>query len=389
VVVPLVVGTAGPTLTDLAGVLRWSHKRLPGLAVALAEPVGMPQYVVGWLAQRAGLALARSGEAGPLAETALMVVSQGCGVPQAHAEVYSIARLLWEGRDYGLVEVAFEPGTAPDIAAGLRRCVRLGVRRIVVLPLTLLSGPTYDSICNHVDLAQTPILDCQVLLAGPLLGITGCAMVVEQRVLEALERWSAGGGNGLVALHTHALAAGEGGNYPQMPEAAGLLPPRYRDNAPVSAAPMGAAPLLYDAAGQVAWDRMWAGFCELALAGGPPHRGTLLEPVTPGEIAADPEGYRRVLDEIGRGLQIVTGLPVITGGAGWIGLNCTSVEMALWLLRAIIVENISVRREDTALFLPAGPGFRLEYEIKNIITAVAKTYHYWNEHQAFVGKEQV
>jgi sirohydrochlorin cobaltochelatase len=271
----------------------------------------------------------------------------------------------------------------------LRRCVRLGVRRIVVLPLTLLSSPTYDSICKHVDLAQTAILDCQVLLAEPLLGITGCAVAVEQRVLEALQRWSAGGGSGLVALHTHAPAAGEGGNYPQMEEAASLLPPRYRDNAPVSAAPMAAAPLEYDDTGQVAWDRMWAGFCELALAGGPPHRGTLLEPVTPGEIAADPDGNRRVLAEIGRGLQIVTGLPVITGAAGWIGLKCASAEMALWLLRAIVVENISVRREDTTLFLPAGPGFRLEYEIKNIITAVAKTYHYWNEHQAFVGKEQI
>jgi sirohydrochlorin cobaltochelatase len=32
------------------------------------------------------------------------------------------------------------------------------------------------------------------------------------------------------------------------------------------------------------------------------------------------------------------------------------------------------------LLLPAGPQFRLDGEIKNVVTAVAKTYHYWKEH---------
>ena len=80
---------------------------------------------------------------------------------------------------------------------------------------------------------------------------------------------------------------------------------------------------------------------------------------------------------------MVTGLPVIEGETpGWIGLTCDSEAMALWLLRAIVVENIMVRREDKTLFFPAGPDFRLEKEIKNIITVVAKTTHYWQEHIA-------
>jgi hypothetical protein len=50
------------------------------------------------------------------------------------------------------------------------------------------------------------------------------------------------------------------------------------------------------------------------------------------------------------------------------------------LLRAIVVENVCVRREESVLFLPAGPAFRLDKEIKNVITVVAKTHHYWREH---------
>jgi cation diffusion facilitator family transporter len=170
--------------------------------------------------------------------------------------------------------------------------------------------------------------------------------------------------------------------------AQGILPPRYQDpNVKVSAAPMGAAALEYNEDGSVAWDEIWTGFCELALAGGAPHRGTLLEPVSPDEIAAKPEQYESVLRELERGLTLVTGLPTRRSDAvGWIGLECESEEMALWLLRAIIVENVMVRREDTVLWFPVGPNFRLEREIKNVITVVAKTNHYWQEHaQALVG----
>lgn len=161
----------------------------------------------------------------------------------------------------------------------------------------------------------------------------------------------------------------------------GFLPPRYRDGCVVSAAPMGTAPMHYSSDGQVAWDQMWTDFCDLALAGGPPHRDSLLEPIPPDDVQADQEAYERVVTEIERGLRLVTGLTTVRSErAGWVGLKCDDEEMALWLLRAIIVENVCVRREGSVLFLPAGPAFSLEKEIKNVITVVAKTHHYWTEH---------
>ncbi len=45
---------------------------------------------------------------------------------------------------------------------------------------------------------------------------------------------------------------------------------RYEDVQPVS---MGSAGLKFASDGRVAWDEMWGLFCDLALAGGPPHRG--------------------------------------------------------------------------------------------------------------------
>jgi sirohydrochlorin cobaltochelatase len=78
---------------------------------------------------------------------------------------------------------------------------------------------------------------------------------------------------------------------------------------------------------------------------------------------------------------MVTGLETIRSDSpGWIGLVCESEDMALWLLRAIVVENVSVRREANTLYFPAGANFRLEKEIKNVVTVIAKTNHYWQEH---------
>lgn len=163
-----------------------------------------------------------------------------------------------------------------------------------------------------------------------------------------------------------------------------FLPPSYEQRT-VSAKPMGSAPVIYTDDGQVAWNNMWEDYCEVALGGGPPHRGLLLEPVSPDEVAGNQEAYEQVVSEIERGLQLVTSLSTMRCATpGWIGLVCTNEAMALWLLRAIAAENVCVRREGTVLYLPAGPAFRVEYEIKNVITVVAKTHHYWTELAAFL-----
>ena len=161
-----------------------------------------------------------------------------------------------------------------------------------------------------------------------------------------------------------------------------LLPEEYQDSyesvQPVS---MGSAPVKYSADGTVAWDEMWATFCDLAMAGGPPHKGMLLLPATPAEIEAAPDRYTEAVDEICRGITMVTDLDARAATqAGWIRVRCLSEGMAGWLLRAITMENVSVRCDGDRLYLPAGPAYRIEKEIKNVITAIAKTCHYWTGH---------
>lgn len=89
-------------------------------------------------------------------------------------------------------------------------------------------------------------------------------------------------------------------------------------------------------------------FCDLAMAGGPPHRGTLLEPVETSRIEKAPEVYRAVVAEIRRGIGLASGLATCDSPyLGWVCIQCDSQQMAAWLMRAILVENISVRRESS------------------------------------------
>ncbi len=166
------------------------------------------------------------------------------------------------------------------------------------------------------------------------------------------------------------------------PGARDMLPARYREGGPVCALSMGSAPMLYAGDGQVAWDEMWTTFCDLALGGGPKHRDTLLDPATPAEVLAAPEAFKHVVAETERGLRLVTGLPTVPGAKpGWVGLQCEDEAMARWLLRAIAAENVSVRRERGVIYLPAAPAYRLEKEVKSVVTVVAKTVHHWLEHR--------
>jgi sirohydrochlorin cobaltochelatase len=162
---------------------------------------------------------------------------------------------------------------------------------------------------------------------------------------------------------------------------------RYEDVQPVS---MGSAGVRYGADGRIAWDQMWGSFCDLAIAGGPPHKGSLLLPGSPDQIAASPDRYQAVVAEICRGIGLVTELGASPSPApGWIRIECLTRGMAGWLLRAISMENVAVRADDLFVELPAGPAYRDLKEIKNVITVIAKTAHYWLSHMPVMQRQAI
>jgi hypothetical protein len=151
--------------------------------------------------------------------------------------------------------------------------------------------------------------------------------------------------------------------------------------APVaSAAPMAPAPFVWREDGRPDWGNMWQSFCELALFGGPPHRGeesALHAPAAPSTM-----DQSEAIAEIRRGIRETTGLDSEPAEPGWLAVRCDSPRMAAWLCATILLENVDARCEGTRLLVPASSEFELTDQVKSVITVLAKTHHYWNAHLA-------
>jgi sirohydrochlorin cobaltochelatase len=148
---------------------------------------------------------------------------------------------------------------------------------------------------------------------------------------------------------------------------------------------MPAGPIVYREDGAVDWSNMWDSFCVLAQEGGPPHREEML--LAPSNPDSTSDNYIFAVTEIARGIWEVAALTAVPATPGWLQILCQSKGQASWLAEAIEEENVQARHEGELLFVPVGDQFELKQEIKNVITAVAKTTHYWQEHLAVEVKQ--
>ena len=145
-----------------------------------------------------------------------------------------------------------------------------------------------------------------------------------------------------------------------------------------TAKPMASAPMKFADDGSVDWGNMWDSFCVLASAGGPAHRATLLEP----ETRADPNSttYQATANEIMRGIYLVSGLKATPAEPGWIAVECPMDGMADWIAEQGVQENVQLRAEGNRVFVPCGEHWTTKGEIKNVVTVIAKTTHYFADH---------
>ncbi|MFG1810198.1 sirohydrochlorin chelatase [Streptomyces sp. NPDC049040] len=140
--VPLVLVSAGHAKGDIPAALAREKQRHPGTSYAYGRPLGPHPGLLAVLERRVDEALAGADRAG----ATVLLVGRGSTDPDANAEVFKVARLLWEGRGYAAVETAFVSLAEPSVPAGLERCRLLGARTVVVLPYFLFSGVLPDRV---------------------------------------------------------------------------------------------------------------------------------------------------------------------------------------------------------------------------------------------------
>lgn len=175
IVVPLLLTAASHVKTDIAGSVQQARAEHPGLRLRTARPLGPHPLLVEVLAGR----LADAG----VVDGPVVLVAGGSLDPDANASVAATARLLYEGRDFDSVDVAFASTTGPTVAQALDRLRLLGFRRIAVARYFLGPGRLPDAVARDAGRA-----DVDAVVSAPL----GAAPELEQLVLERFDEAVAG-----------------------------------------------------------------------------------------------------------------------------------------------------------------------------------------------------
>ncbi|MEO6712768.1 MAG: sirohydrochlorin chelatase [Mycobacteriales bacterium] len=182
VAVPLVLVAASHSKGDVPAALLREQVRMPGLSFRYGRPLGVHPTVVSLLDHRLNAVVSPDERS----TTAVVVVGRGATDPDANADVAKVARLVWEGRDWPIVEPAFISLTTPSVPDAMERCRLLGATRIAVVPYFLFAGVLPDRVVAQAREYAAAHGDVDVRVADLLRGDDAIAELVLERYAEAI-----------------------------------------------------------------------------------------------------------------------------------------------------------------------------------------------------------
>lgn len=135
-VIPLMLFMAGHAKIHIPLFLHEAQATYPDVQFTYARPLEVDELIMPVLEKRIRQAVGD----GVAEETVCLLVGRGSSDAGANSDLYKLARLLWERLREPWVEVCFIGVTDPRLDVGLKRCVRLGAKRVIVLPYFLFTG---------------------------------------------------------------------------------------------------------------------------------------------------------------------------------------------------------------------------------------------------------
>ena len=174
-VLPLLLTPASHSKTDVAASVQAGRRAHPGLRLRYGRPLGPHPALVDVLARRLV-------EAGARPDDPVVVVAGGALDPDANAQVAATARLLFEGRSWPSVDIAFASTARPTVPEALERLRAQGHRRASVARYFL--GPGH--LPRLVERQAGDVDGVDVVVSAPLGVADELAALVLLRYDEAL-----------------------------------------------------------------------------------------------------------------------------------------------------------------------------------------------------------
>jgi sirohydrochlorin cobaltochelatase len=148
IALPWLLLSAGHAKNDMPVALDWARQRHPEVTIRYGAPIELQAEILDVLGDRLAAIDPQHGQGSP--DTAVLLIQRGSSDPQANADVYRVARFLWEGRNFCTVEVGFSGVTHPSVEEGIERCLKYNVRHVLVVPYYLYTGILVERISTVV-----------------------------------------------------------------------------------------------------------------------------------------------------------------------------------------------------------------------------------------------
>ena len=175
VVLPLLLTPASHSKTDVAASVRVGRTDHPGMRLRYGRPLGPHPVLVEVVARRLR-------EAGARDQDPVLLVAGGALDPDANAAVASTARLLFEGRPWPCVDIAFASTAQPPVTRALERLRAQGAVRVSVARYFLGPGFLPRLVARQAGAVQ----GLEVVVSEPLGATDELAGLLLERLDEAL-----------------------------------------------------------------------------------------------------------------------------------------------------------------------------------------------------------
>ncbi|MEX2291909.1 MAG: sirohydrochlorin chelatase [Mycobacteriales bacterium] len=174
-VVPLLLTPASHSKTDVAASVQAGRLAHPAVRLRYGRPLGPHPVLVDVLVRRLA-------EAGARDTDPVLLVAGGALDPDANAQVAATARLLFEGRSWPSVDIAFASTARPTVPEALERLRTQGFSRASVARYFL--GPGY--LPRLVERSAQSVEGIEVVVSAPLGVSDGLTSLLVGRYDEVL-----------------------------------------------------------------------------------------------------------------------------------------------------------------------------------------------------------
>lgn len=189
-VIPIILLHAGHSKLHIPAEIEHAREHFPDVRFTYGQTIGIHEEIFGILKSRLSEVGFNPDEKHE--DTAILLIARGGSDPYANGDFYKITRLLWEKLDVPIVESAFMGVTTPSVEQGIERCIRLGAKKIVMLPYFLFTGVLMERMAKMVQQFTEQYEDVDFLVANYFGYHPNLKKVLLERMEQALDGTSTG-----------------------------------------------------------------------------------------------------------------------------------------------------------------------------------------------------